>query len=60
QALSVEYLLKHVEELEDRVYDVPAEIDHRVAKLKLKSMGIELEELTHEQLRYLKSWQLGT
>jgi adenosylhomocysteinase len=60
QALSVEYLLEHAGELEDRVYDVPAEIDRKVAKLKLKSMGIELEELTPEQIRYLKSWQLGT
>ncbi|MEM2908191.1 MAG: adenosylhomocysteinase, partial [Candidatus Hadarchaeales archaeon] len=60
QALSVEYLLKHGAELEDKVYDVPAEIDYKVAELKLKSMGIELEELTPQQIRYLKSWQLGT
>ncbi len=60
QALSVEYLLKHGSELEDKVYDVPVEIDHKVAELKLKSMGIELEELTSEQVRYLKSWQFGT
>lgn len=60
QALSVEYLAKHGRELENRVHDVPPEIDRRVAELKLKSLGVGLEKLTGEQVRYLKSWQLGT
>jgi len=60
QALSAEYLARHGGGLEDRVYDVPAEIDRRVAELKLKSLGIKLERLTEEQIKYLRSWQLGT
>jgi adenosylhomocysteinase (EC 3.3.1.1) len=42
------------------VYPVPVEIDRRVAELKLKAMGIEIERLTPEQDRYLHSWQMGT
>ena len=60
QALSVEYLAKHGRELENRVHEVPSEIDRRVAELKLKSLGVGLEKLTGEQVRYLRSWQLGT
>jgi len=60
QALSVEYLAKHGRKLENRVHDVPPEIDRRVAELKLKSLGVGLEKLTGEQVRYLRSWQLGT
>jgi adenosylhomocysteinase len=60
QALSVEHLAKRGRGLESRVYDVPPEIDRRVAELKLKSLGVKLERLTREQVRYLRSWQLGT
>jgi len=60
QALSVEYLAEHGEELEPKVHDVPAEIDRRVAELKLKSLGVGLEKLTREQLGYLRSWKFGT
>ncbi|MDI6820393.1 MAG: adenosylhomocysteinase [Candidatus Hodarchaeaceae archaeon] len=60
QALSVEYLAKHGRELENRVYDVPNEIDRKVAELKLRSLKVELEKLRPEQVRYLKSWRLGT
>jgi len=60
QALSVEYLARHGRKLENRVHDVPPEIDRRVAELKLKSLGVGLEKLTGEQVRYLRSWQLGT
>ena len=60
QALSVEYLAKHGRGLENRVHEVPPEIDRRVAELKLKSLGVGLEKLTGEQVRYLRSWQLGT
>jgi adenosylhomocysteinase len=60
QALSVEYLAKHGKELKPRVYDVPAEIDRRVAELKLNSLGIRLEKLTRQQLGYLRSWKFGT
>jgi adenosylhomocysteinase len=60
QALSVEYVAQHQAELEPRVYDVPAEIDAEVARLKLAALGIELEPLTEEQQRYVTSWQSGT
>ena len=59
QALVAEYLWE-TEGLEPKVYDVPREIDETVARLKLRGMGIEIDELTEEQRRYLKSWREGT
>lgn len=60
QALSVEYLVKEGNELENEVYPVPEEIDRKIAELKLEVMGIEVEKLTEEQIKYLSSWQSGT
>ena len=60
QALSVEYLVKNHMTLEKKVYPVPAELDRRVAKLKLESMGIKIDRLTPEQEEYLASWSEGT
>ncbi len=60
QALALEYLARHWSGLERRVYDVPAEIDAEVARLKLRSMGVEIDTLTEEQQRYLSSWEEGT
>lgn len=60
QALSAEYLINNCGRLPKDVINVPKEIDLIVASLKLKSMGIELEELTDEQKKYLESWHLGT
>ncbi|WP_423793220.1 adenosylhomocysteinase [Methanocaldococcus indicus] len=60
QALAAEYLLKNRDKLENRVYRIPYEIDEGIAKLKLKSMGIEIDELTEEQKRYLEDWREGT
>ncbi len=60
QALSVEYLVKNKGKLEPKVYVVPEEIDKEVARLKLKTMGIEIDTLTKEQEEYLKSWETGT
>ncbi|MDK6027864.1 adenosylhomocysteinase [Ignisphaera sp. 4213-co] len=57
QALSVRYIVENKDVLEKRVYDVPREIDSRVAELKLRSMGIEIDSLTEEQRRYLESWK---
>jgi len=59
QALVVEWLLGR-EGLEAEVISVPAEIDTEVAALKLRAMGIEIDELTPEQERYLGSWEMGT
>ncbi len=60
QALSAEYLVKEGKKLKPQVYTVPEEIDRSVAKLKLKAMGIEIDQLTPEQVEYLNSWEMGT
>jgi adenosylhomocysteinase len=60
QALSMEHLAKHAEELEPDVYPVPEEIDREIAKLKLDSMGLNIDTLTKEQVKYLSSWEEGT
>ncbi|MEM2725877.1 MAG: adenosylhomocysteinase [Candidatus Bathyarchaeia archaeon] len=59
QALCVEYLAKGPR-LKPGVYRVPEDIDMMIAKLKLKSMGIEIDEITEEQRKYLSSWETGT
>jgi adenosylhomocysteinase len=59
QALCVEHLAK-TGEMEPKVYGVPKEIDELVAKLKLKAMDIEIDELTEEQKKYIASWEAGT
>jgi adenosylhomocysteinase len=60
QALSLEYAVQNAAELERRVYSVPDEIDREIARLKLATMGLEIDRLTEEQERYLASWQEGT
>ena len=60
QALSAEYMVKNHAKLEKRVYSVPEEIDHEIARLKLLSMGVVIDTLTDEQVKYLNSWQEGT
>jgi adenosylhomocysteinase len=60
QALSAEHIVRHAGELERHVYDVPAEIDAEIARLKLATMGVEIDVLTDEQRRYLSSWDEGT
>ena len=60
QALSVEWLVRNHATLDKRVYPVPVEIDTEVARLKLRAMGVEIDELTAEQTEYLDSWQQGT
>jgi adenosylhomocysteinase len=60
QALSLEHAVRHAPELERRVYPVPEEIDREIARLKLATMGLEIDVLSEEQERYLASWQEGT
>ncbi|MBV9056488.1 MAG: adenosylhomocysteinase [Candidatus Eremiobacteraeota bacterium] len=60
QALSTVYLFKNHRELEKKVYDVPVEIDEEVARLKLASMGVEIDTMTPEQVKYSASWSEGT
>jgi adenosylhomocysteinase len=63
QALCCDYLAKLAlagRRLENRVYEVPGEIDEQVARLKLRAMGVEIDSLTEEQRKYLNSWEAGT
>ncbi len=60
QALSVEHMVKNYSKMEKTVYTVPVELDKRVARLKLESMGIKIDRLTPEQEEYLAGWSEGT
>jgi adenosylhomocysteinase len=60
QALCVEWLAREARALDKRVYDVPVEIDREVARLKLETMRIRIDELTTEQRAYLEDWEEGT
>ena len=60
QALSLEYMVKNADKLEKTVYGVPNDIDQEIARLKLESMGIDIDVLTPEQEKYLHSWEHGT
>ena len=59
QALCTEYLAKTAK-MPPKVYTVPKDIDETVAELKLKAMGVQIDELTPEQKRYLATWEMGT
>jgi adenosylhomocysteinase len=60
QALSAEYVVMNAADLERRVYPVPSEIDSEIARLKLETMGVEIDVLSEEQAKYLASWDEGT
>ncbi|MFX1453240.1 MAG: adenosylhomocysteinase [Promethearchaeota archaeon] len=60
QALGTKYMLEHGKNLKPDVYVLPKELDDKVAYLKLKSMGIEIDYLTQEQEKYITSWDEGT
>jgi adenosylhomocysteinase len=60
QALACEFLVKNYKMLERKVYPVPEELDKKIARLKLESMGIKIDRLTPEQEEYLASWSEGT
>lgn len=60
QAMSVEYLIKRTEPLTPDVYPVPTELDQEIGRLKLSSMGTQIDTLTEAQQRYLSSWESGT
>jgi len=60
QALSAEYIIREGKNLENAVYPVPQDIDKEIARLKLISMNIEIEEMTEAQVNYLSSWDGGT
>jgi len=60
QALATEYAVQNASSLEKKVYPVPTEIDEEIARLKLETMGIDIDKLTAEQEKYLASWDEGT
>jgi adenosylhomocysteinase len=60
QALGAEFMVRHARELECKVYPIPVEIDREIARLKLAAMGVQIDSLTPEQVKYLNSWQEGT
>ena len=57
QALGIEFLVKNKGKLENKLYTLPHDVDVKIAELKLKSMGIEIDTLTPEQEEYLNSWK---
>ena len=60
QALSAEYMVKNASKLEKKVYSVPEDIDKEIARIKLEAMGVKIDTLTAEQVKYLNSWEEGT
>ncbi len=60
QALAAEFMVRNAKSLEKRVYSVPEEIDAEIARIKLSAMGINIDTLTQEQVKYLNSWEEGT
>ena len=60
QALGAEFVVENHQTLQRKVYSVPEEIDNEIARLKLKAIGISIDTLTPEQVKYLGSWEMGT
>ena len=60
QALSLEYIVKNRDKLDNQVYGVPVDIDLEIARLKIEAMGVKIDTLTEEQEKYLNSWEHGT
>ncbi len=60
QANAAVYLIREADTMEKKVYTLPSEIDREIARLKLKTMGLEIDVLTEEQQKYLSSWGEGT
>ncbi|MEM3849452.1 MAG: adenosylhomocysteinase [Zestosphaera sp.] len=60
QALATKYIVRNRSALEKRVYVLPREIDEEIAQYKLRSMNVEIDKLTEEQIRYISAWKYGT
>jgi adenosylhomocysteinase len=60
QALAAEFMVKNHATLEKKVYAVPEDIDREIARLKLASMGMNIDTPTAEQVKYMSSWEEGT
>lgn len=60
QALCAEYMLAHAKDMAPDCYDVPADIDDEIARVKLSTLGVSIDTLTDEQVAYMNSWEMGT
>ena len=60
QALACEYLVKNNGKLQPGLHSIPQEVDKEIARLKLQAMGISIDTLTPEQIKYMNSWTVGT
>jgi adenosylhomocysteinase len=60
QALGAEYMYQHASDLQPQVYTIPSDIDQQIARLKLRAMGIGIDDLTPEQVTYQSAWESGT
>ncbi|MBN1645698.1 adenosylhomocysteinase [Candidatus Woesearchaeota archaeon] len=60
QAMAVEYCVKNKGKLKPEVITLPKEIDDEIARIQLEALGVKIDELTEEQIKYLNSWQEGT
>ncbi|RPI92497.1 MAG: adenosylhomocysteinase, partial [Chloroflexi bacterium] len=60
QALGAEYMLRNGKDMTAQVYTIPQDVDQEIARLKLASMGVNIDTLTSEQVKYLNQWQEGT
>jgi adenosylhomocysteinase len=60
QALGAEYMLQNAKTLQPKVYTIPTEIDHEIARLKLTAMGLKIDTLSQQQQDYLGAWESGT
>ncbi len=60
QALAAEFIVGNAASLERKVYDVPEDIDNEIARLKLETMGVDIDKLSGDQVTYLASWNEGT
>lgn len=58
QSMSLKYLMEHCQDMKNEVYEVPAEIDDLVSKIKLDAMGLKVDSLTEEQVKYLNGWEV--
>ncbi|RME43003.1 MAG: adenosylhomocysteinase [Caldilineae bacterium] len=60
QAMCAVYMRQNANRLEKKVYAVPEEIDREIARFKLEAMGVQIDTLTEEQVKYLNTWEEGT
>lgn len=60
QALGIEYMVNNYSKMDNIVYDVPSDMDYKIARIKLASMGISIDEMSADQHSYVHNWQEGT